>query len=86
MRQLSATEPLGEACCLPAGGREPLGDDGRLHRAATDPALTVVVSTGGHLQDVERFAITGLRRDPTPYRRTGVGVAVAEAGAAPDGP
>jgi hypothetical protein len=28
---------------------------------ASDPALTVIVSTGGHVQDVERFAITGLR-------------------------
>jgi hypothetical protein len=28
---------------------------------ATDPAVTVVVYTGGHVQDVERFAITGLR-------------------------
>jgi hypothetical protein len=28
---------------------------------ATDPAVTVVVFTGGHVQDVERFAITGLR-------------------------
>jgi hypothetical protein len=30
-------------------------------RQATDPAVTVVVFTGGHVQDVERFAITGLR-------------------------
>jgi len=28
---------------------------------ATDPALTIVISTGGHLQGVERFAITAVR-------------------------
>ncbi|WP_157979570.1 hypothetical protein [Kribbella monticola] len=28
---------------------------------AAGAALTVVVSTGGHLQGVERFAVTGLR-------------------------
>ena len=27
---------------------------------ASDPALTVVVWTGGHVQDVERFAVTGV--------------------------
>ena len=32
------------------------------YAGATDAALTVVVSTGGHVQGVEAFAVTGLRR------------------------
>jgi hypothetical protein len=31
------------------------------YQPVADQSLMVVVSTGGHLQDVERFAITGLR-------------------------
>jgi hypothetical protein len=30
-------------------------------QGATDPTLTIVASTGGHLQQVERFAIQGVR-------------------------
>lgn len=30
-------------------------------QGVTAPALTIVASTGGHVTDVERFAITGVR-------------------------
>jgi hypothetical protein len=62
VRQMSSPEPLGTACCVPAGGDdEPWETTVALGAQATDPAVTVVVFTGGHVQDVERFAITGLR-------------------------
>lgn len=62
VRQMSSTEPLGASCCLPAGGTDtPWEMTVDVARQATDPAVTVVVFTGGHVQDVERFAITGLR-------------------------
>ena len=52
---------VGEFCCLPAGGqRSPWS--AVVPIAATQPgAVTVVVSTGGHYANIERFAITGLR-------------------------
>lgn len=52
---------VGEFCCVPAGGeQEPWS--ATLSIAATPPgAVTVVVSTGGHYAQIERFAITGLR-------------------------
>ena len=62
VRQLSSESPLGEFCCLPAGGEQSPWSAAVSYTGATDAALTVVVSTGGHLQGVEAFAITGLRR------------------------
>ena len=61
VRQISTPDPLGTYCCVPSGGERawwetppvPLG-------GATDPAVTVVAWSGGHVQDVEVFAITGL--------------------------
>ena len=62
VRQPSSSAPLGESCCVPAGGEATPWEATVSFSGATDPALTVVVSTGGHVQDVERFAITALRR------------------------
>jgi hypothetical protein len=62
VRQPSSPAPLGESCCVPAGGEATPWEATVSFTGATDPALTVVVSTGGHVQDVERFAITALRR------------------------
>jgi hypothetical protein len=61
VRQASSSAPLGEACCLAAGGDNSPWRTTVAFEGATDPALTIVVSTGGHVQDVERFAITGVR-------------------------
>jgi hypothetical protein len=61
VRQASAEAPIGEACCLPAGGRDTPWQTTVSFSGATDPALTIVVSTGGHVQGVERFAITAVR-------------------------
>ena len=66
VRQASSAQPLGQSAePLAAGGTESPWQTQVSFSGATDPAITVVVSTGGHVQDVERFAITGLR---TPTR------------------
>lgn len=59
-RQSSQPDALGAYCCVPAGG------EGRPWSATfgiSPPrpgALTLVVWTGGHVADVEKFAVTGL--------------------------
>jgi hypothetical protein len=61
VRQVSSEAPIGETCCLPAGGEGTPWQTTVSFSGATDPALTIVVSTGGHVQGVERFAITAVR-------------------------
>ena len=62
VRQPSSATPLGETPTgQPAGGTDAPWETTVTFSGATDPAVTVVASTGGHVQDVERFAITGLR-------------------------
>jgi Immunoglobulin-like domain of bacterial spore germination len=61
VRQASSEAPIGEACCLPAGGEGAPWQTTVSFSGATAPALTIVVSTGGHVQGVERFAITAVR-------------------------
>jgi hypothetical protein len=61
VRQLSSEAALGESCCVPAGGEGSPWSATVSYTGATDAALTVVVSSGGHVADVEVFAITGLR-------------------------
>ena len=62
VRQISSPEPLGTHCCVPAGGERMWWETPPITVAgATDPAVTVVAWSGGHVQDVEVFAITGLR-------------------------
>lgn len=59
VRQIGRPTVVGEYCCLPAGGiRTPWAVPVRVD-AAPGPA-TVVVSTGGHVALVERFAVTGV--------------------------
>jgi hypothetical protein len=60
VRQPSSEQPLGSSCCLPAGGDRQPWSAQVTFRGATDPALTIVASTGGHVQTVERFAITAI--------------------------
>jgi hypothetical protein len=59
--QPSSSKPIGESCCLPAGGTGTPWQTKVTFTGATDPVLTIVASTGGHLQAVERFAVTGVR-------------------------
>jgi hypothetical protein len=60
-RQPSSPAPLGGTSGLPAGGMHTPWETTVSFDGATDPVLTIVVSTGGHYQGVERFAITGVR-------------------------
>jgi hypothetical protein len=59
VRQRSSSAPIGAYCCVPAG-TGPWGATVS-YSGATDIVLTIVASTGGHLQEVERFAIQGVR-------------------------
>lgn len=61
IRQLSGTAPLADRPGLPAGGTATPWHTTVTYAGATDPVLTIVASTGGHLMAVERFAITGVR-------------------------
>lgn len=54
---------LGEFCCIPAGGQGSRWSAILPISGAQPGAVTVVVSTGGHVAAIERFAITGLRVD-----------------------
>jgi hypothetical protein len=64
VRQPSTARPLGADCCLPAGGTGSKGQPWRSSvsfTGATDPVLTIVASTGGHVAEVERFTVTAVR-------------------------
>jgi hypothetical protein len=62
VRQLSSADPIGEACCVAAGNPRVTWETSVSYSGATDHTLTIVVSTGGHRQEVERFAVTAVRR------------------------
>lgn len=59
VRVVGPAGPVGETCCLPAGGERTRWST-TLRPAAAHGTLTVVVSTGGHVAEVERFAVTGI--------------------------
>lgn len=53
--------PVGDSCCLPAGGQNTPWSTKVPVRGASNATLTIVAATGGHAADVERFAVTGVR-------------------------
>ena len=57
----TGSEPIGRFCCASAGGMPGRWSAKVSYRGATDPVLTIVVYTGGHVAEVERFAVTGVR-------------------------
>jgi hypothetical protein len=59
--QLSSSAALGTACCTPAGGENQPWSTAVSFSGAIDPVITIVASTGGHLMNVEVFAIQGVR-------------------------
>jgi len=61
LRQAGTARPLGTSCCVAGGGEKQPWSVRVTFRGAEEGALTVVASTGGHVQDVERFAITAVR-------------------------
>lgn len=65
VRQPSSAAPIGGMCCLAAGGDNTPWSTPVSFSGAVDPVLTIVVSSGGHISTVERFAVTAIRRPPT---------------------
>lgn len=61
IRTASRHMPLAELPGMPAGGSATPWHVSIAFPGTTDPVLTVVASTGGHLAAVERFAVTGVR-------------------------
>ena len=58
VRRLGVETPVGQYCCLPAGGNNsPWSQQVSFTGSGV---ITIVASTGGHLQGVERFAIQGV--------------------------
>jgi hypothetical protein len=61
VRQSTQENALGDYCCVPAGG-ESRPWSAKFSTLPPQPgALTLVVWTGGHVADVEKFSVTGLR-------------------------
>ncbi|MDP4503450.1 hypothetical protein [Nonomuraea turcica] len=58
--QVRGGSVLGEQCCLPAGGENARWSAGVSFTPAPGRTLTIVASTGGHIAEVERFAVTGV--------------------------
>lgn len=61
VHQQSTNTALGEFCCLPAGGDNSPWETTVSFTNATDPVIVISASTGGHLQQVERFVFTAIR-------------------------
>lgn len=61
VRQASTGAPLGSVSGVPAGGQAQPWSTQVTFAGATDPALVVVASTGGHYQRIEAFAVTAIR-------------------------
>ena len=61
VHQPSSNAALGEFCCLPAGGENSPWATTVTFTNATDPVIVLSASTGGHLQQVERFVFTAIR-------------------------
>lgn len=60
VRQIGRTDVVGGFCCLPAGGQQTPWTVPVAAAGAAPGPLTVVVYTGGHVAEVETFAVTGV--------------------------
>ncbi|MGP4100534.1 hypothetical protein [Nonomuraea sp. KM90] len=60
VRHPGSATPVGERCCLGAGGENAAWSAKVSFTAEPGRTLTVVASTGGHVAAVERFAVTGV--------------------------
>lgn len=62
VRQSFQDGEVGGYCCLPAGGEAaPWTVEVTTTEAVRPGVATLVVSTGGHVAEIERFAVTGVR-------------------------
>jgi len=66
VRQQSSAAALGEFCCLPAGNSGAPWTATVTFSGASGTVLTIVASTGGHFQGVERFTVTGVQNRTAP--------------------
>lgn len=62
-RQIWTPRALGEHCCVPGGGQQQPWAAQVTVSGAQPGGLTLVASTGGHVANVEAFAVTGVRID-----------------------
>jgi len=60
VHQSASSAPLGVSAGVPAGGSDTPWSTVVSYAGGTEPVLAIVVQTGGHLQAVERFAVTGV--------------------------
>jgi len=60
IRRASKVKPAGTFCCLGAGGETSPWSARVTFTPTSGEVLTIVASTGGHLAEVERFAVTGV--------------------------
>jgi hypothetical protein len=58
---LASSRPLGDSCCVAAGGTGSPWHASIRFTAPPGTVLTIMVTTGGHVAEVERFAVTGVR-------------------------
>lgn len=61
VRQLDRAQPVGELTRIPAGGENTPWTASVPFTASCPGSLTIAVVTGGHVEAVERFAVTGVR-------------------------
>lgn len=61
VREPGLPQPIGDACCLAAGGENTPWTTSVKIQGGSKATLTIVAATGGHAADVERFAVTGVR-------------------------
>lgn len=61
VRDPARPTPVADECCLSAGGENTPWTTTVTFRGTLTSTLTVVASTGGHVSEVERFAVTGVR-------------------------
>jgi hypothetical protein len=61
VRDPAQPAPVGDKCCLPAGCEATPWSTTVTFTGTPTSTLTVVASTGGHVAEVERFAVTGVR-------------------------
>ena len=57
----ASASPIGERCCLPAGGFASPWSTTLAFSGTTSPLLVITASTGGHLQGIDRLVFTAVR-------------------------
>lgn len=60
VHQKWSESPIGRYCCLPAGGTNAPWSAKVSFHGTPGQVMTIVAATGGHVAEVERFAVTGV--------------------------